>query len=273
VPELEFKDIDAALAKLSNIGIDVTSMNAQARELVIEDQRTFEIADVALKTLRENKKLAHSALTEQEVVADRAVKFLRQERQRVENAAEEAMGILNGKMAAYSRREQERADAEQKRKQAETDAANEREAQALKDKAVKAAAELKEHRVHAIREQLKAKLITKAQAKNLLEEAGAQEEAALLQASMDAKVKIETPPQVEVKATVRGGRTFYHAACVDRLEFILEFVKRMQRGDNSMLPYISVSDQELNKRAKEVEDSNKMAALFPGIKAWDDNKF
>jgi hypothetical protein len=36
----------------------------------------------------------------------------------------------------------------------------------------------------------------------------------------------------------RGGRTTYHAECVDPSAFIGEFIERMQRGDRSMVRFI-----------------------------------
>jgi hypothetical protein len=40
------------------------------------------------------------------------------------------------------------------------------------------------------------------------------------------------------------------------------------RNDHSMRRFISVSNEELNAYSKEVEDSNKMALMFLGIRAW-----
>ena len=202
--------------------------------------------------------------------------FLRNELKTTILEAEEIVEILegnNGKLTAWKAEEKRLAKLEEDRKNAELQRQRDEQAeQERKDRAAQAIADRKE-RVKEIQAMLKRKEITKAYAARLLKEAGAEEEARIAQAEVDAEAaKAAPPPQVTVKANIPSvagtkSQTFYFAEVTNPVLIIAEFAMTTDPERRAFLQqFIIVDAQEVGVFARKTKNNEKAAKLLPGVK-------
>jgi hypothetical protein len=206
IPSSELPRFNEALAEMDKLELELEPVAREAREIKIVDKPTRERAGILNAQCKAVQKSGDATLASYDAIIKRVKDFIQTRKLRVKNRAEEARGILMGKMGDWDRAEEAAARAEQDRIQREKQAAIDRAAEEKRQADEQAAKELRERRVAEIRQDLKDKKITKRQAEKLLREAGAMEESLLAKAAADQEeAKSKTPEavaKVEVKANV-----------------------------------------------------------------------
>jgi hypothetical protein len=236
---------------LTKILEEIIAIDMRARDAKIITRADFDAKAADVKRRKELVKEAEEICDKYKQPLRKYVDIVQQAYNVIKNRAEQVKGIIDPKLEAWKRADDARAANEKKQLQEQVDRQNAAAAKATKDLA---AAELKR--------QFKAGEIDKKTRDIGLQKLGAEYEEALAH-----------PPEVEIEKTKTGGRTYYHAKCVDRLAFIKEFVARYSKGDMSMLRFIVVSDSELDAIAADLRDTDKMKSLFPGIEASNSTSF
>lgn len=141
-----------------------------------------------------------------------------------------------------------------------------------------AADEAREKRVGEIRELLRTKSIGKREAAQLLKAAGAEEEAAKALAAADAedlKSKPVAPAEAKVERSTVAGvprtKHYYAALEPDGAEVLMKAF-RAAKSDAERLflaRFVKIDEMAISKHARETQDSAKVMAEIPGVKAWD----
>ena len=257
IPSGELKGIEGALAQMDQHSLSLDSLRARAVAVDVKDASSYEAAANILGEVKGIEKVGTAAMVPFDEIVKKVKDFLTQRKQRVTNACSEVRGILEGKMGEYTRRK-EREDREREA----------RERKELEERLAKEnAATVKEARQEGE--------LTKKQAEKALKE-GAKQAA---ETAANATFK----PTVGATAGVRR-RVNYRAELLEhkgskdgaRQRFILaafeEYTKLGKLGPLSA--FLSVSENALAAKARELEDNEKMAAICPGtIRAWDERSF
>ena len=211
--------------------------------------------------------------------------FVKQQKNVVKNRAEAMRFYTDGPMGEWDDREKRAAAAEEKRKQ------DEKEAQLKRDNEIKAkadaeaAAALKEERISQIREDLRKKKITKAEAAKLLKAAGANEEAEKAriaaekdeadEKAKDEAAKLKVKPNTGAAAGVTR-RTNYYAECKDENLLMHRIVGEYISNGGKFGPLVEFAmpnNQKIGAKAREIEDDQKMEELYPFVRAWHQKTF
>jgi hypothetical protein len=217
-------------------------------------------------------------------IIKRVKDFIQTRKLRVKNRVTELTGMLTPKMAEWDRAEERAAQAERDRVAREQKQALERQAEQKRLADEKAAKELREKRVAEIRTDLKAGRITKRQAEKLLTEAGALEESLKAKAAADEEESKEqaakTAAEVQVLPNIPAvagnvKRKNYKAKCTDEDKFLLAFIAEYKKLGRfgSLREFVHVTDEDLSKKAREVKDNDKMMAAYPAVFAWEDRSY
>jgi hypothetical protein len=235
VPSSELPGLENALVTLDTLERDLAPIEARAKEMKVETADEYANAADLIAQLKISQKTGAATLAPFEGILSRVKDFLQTRKQRHKNRAESIHGILTAKMGDYTRREINAAHAEQWR-------INE-EARRKRDAELKAA--------------VKAGEMGKREA---------------------AKLAKEPVPEIKVKATIPKvagvvRRTNYYAECTNEDGFLMEFAKRIVKGDKSLRHYVVVDAQQINAAAGEMKDSKALEALLPFVKAREESSF
>lgn len=227
---IQAKPFNLALTKLEDQEDRLATLKVEALAIQVTDAVSFAKADEILSKIKNEAASAEDTMDPFRTMLNRAKEFVLQRQRRVTNAAEEIRGALNAKMVDYSARVERERKAEEERQQKLKQAELEREAEKkrLADEAT--ATELRKRRVAEIKADLKAKKITLRESKKLLEEAGAAEEAAKVQAKLDEEDNKAKAAEDAKKTTVesevpRDGRTNRTFKVVRPQEVKLKYLK------------------------------------------------
>jgi pyruvate/2-oxoglutarate dehydrogenase complex dihydrolipoamide acyltransferase (E2) component len=262
-----------AVVELNKLVAELEKIEAEGKELKIVDRVTFDRADTLNKRRKEIVKEAEKLVDPYKSPLRKWLDFVQQHFNIVKNRAEQGENYFTPKMKAYVEEDNRKRQAEKDRLQREENERNAKAANELKKEELARAAEEKASKIQQLKAALKAGDITKAQYTKALKEAGAEQEAAIAQAELDAETAKANPPQVEVEPSVRQGRTYYHAECTDRDLFLRDIVKRIKNGESDLFRFIMPDNSELNKYAGERKNTAATRASFAGIKAWEDKSF
>lgn len=213
---IQAKLFNLALVKLEDEEEELAALWEIARTIEVYDAASFAKADEHLSKSKKIGKEAEATMDPFRRILIDAKEFVLRRQRRVTNVSQEVNELLNAKMVAYSQKADRERKAEEERQQKLKQAELEREAEKkrLEDEAT--ATELRKRRVAEIKADLKAKRITLRESKKLLEEAGAAEEAAKVQAKLDeednkakaAEDAKKTTVETEVPRDGRTNRTF-----------------------------------------------------------------
>jgi hypothetical protein len=262
-----------AAEKLNGFNNELIALEKEARELKLVDKTTFDRADAINQRRKAIVKDAEELVAPYKKPLRKWLDFVQQHFNVVSNRVEQMKALIEPKMAAYVREDEQRRKAEQDRIQKEVDAANRKAAEEKKQADLKLAAEKKKEQVAEVKAQYKAGTITKRAYVAKMKELDAAAEAAVEAAELTAETTKAAAPKVSVAPEVRGGRTYYYATCEDPKLFIETAIKRAIAGDRSLVEYLAVNPGKLSDKAAEVKDSAKMMLLFPGVKATDSKSF
>lgn len=240
-----------AIVELGKIRDQLLEIDRHVREMKIVTKADFDVAKALSDRRKQLVKDAEAVVDPYKEPLQKYIKVVQQAFNIIKNQAEATKGYSDPKMDVWSKADERRRQEEQRKLQAQVDADNKRQAEA--DRQAKIADLKKSH---------KAGMLSPAAYKREMQAIGAEFEEAL-----------QSAPAVEVEKTKTGGRTYYHAACAERLAFIKEFVLRYNAGDMSMLRFIAVDDSELDAVAAELKDSVKMVQMYPNVKAWHETKY
>jgi len=284
IPSADLPQFEQALATMSDIESTLGPVVDEAKAIKVVDKTTYARAGALLAQGKAAVKTSDATMASYELIIKTVKDYILERKNRVKALKEEISDALTPKMVEYDRAEKAAAQAERDREALALKQKLDREAEEKRRKDEENAAELRKQRVAEIREDLKAGKITKRQAEKLLREAGAMEEAAKAQAAADAdeatqkaseiaaRVKVE-PNVPAVRGVVR--RVNYYAECIDPDAFLKEFIKEYNLLGHfgKLREFIMIENQILSAKAREVKDSEKMAKMYPAIRAWEQKSF
>jgi hypothetical protein len=267
-----------AEVQLEKLNAEVFQIERQARDLVIKDVAGYTFAAKLTARRKEIEKEAEALVDPYKKPLRKAINRVQEALNVVINHGQQMKNILDAKMAQWNREETKRAAEEQQREQQRLNAQVAAAAEAKKKADLLFTAEQKKMAIKELKRKLKAGEIGKRAFVVAMKQLDASAEAAAEQAELDAEDTKANVPEVKVEPltpTAAGvtRRTYYYANCVDRATFIRNFIDRIKVGDESLLPYIMVDDAALTQTAQQLKDSNRMATMFPGVKAWDKQSF
>lgn len=275
----KFADTVQALAKLED---KLAPIKLQAQALEITDAISFAKAGSLVAELKASDKEVDLTTAAEDRILERVKNFVKERKLRPKNLAEQIRGILEPKMKAWKRAEEERTERERREAQAKIDAENARLADEKRQADQAAAAEEKKRKIAQIKADHKAGKITTRQYQRMLEQAGDAEEAKKAQIDADAEEQKKNPPKAKVESNVptvtgvRQTRT-YTAKCIDRKGFLQVMVEAYASGDHeryeTLSSFVVVKDELLAAEARSVKDSKKMEKMYPCIEASDDYGF
>lgn len=227
---IQAKPFNLALAKLEDQEEKLATMKVEVLAIKVVDVASFAKADELLKKIKDESASAEDTMDPFRKMLNTAKDFVLQRQRRVTNAAEELRGALNGKMVEYTQKAERERKAEEERQQKLKQAELEREAEEKRRADEATATELRKRRVAEIKADLKAGKITLRQSKKLLDEAGAAEEAAKVQAKLDEEDNkgkaVEEAKKTTVESEVpRGGRTNRTFKIVNPQQVKLKYLK------------------------------------------------
>lgn len=266
---IQKRPLNIALAKLEGQEERLAEIKTQAMAMKVVDKDTFTKAGELIAELKKHDKDAEATTDPFDSIIKRAKEFILTRRRKVTNAAEEIRGVLTGKMAEYTSRVERERKAEEDRVQKAKQATLEREAEQKRRDDVAAAAELKKRRIAEIREDLRNKKITKAQSAKLLREAGADEEAALAQASADADDAKAKAPEIAKETTVKS-EVPKVAGVVQRTNRKFRVVKPQQVKLKYLVPDLVAIGEIARNRKLTIE---QVVAEVGGIEVWEEKSF
>ncbi len=278
IPSLELPGLPVALGEMDTLQTHIEGIGSQIRAMSIDKREDYEkMADLVTK-LKSADKSGVSTMSPLKNAVNKVRDFLLTRERKLANRIEEFRGIANAKMGEWTRKEQLAAKAEQERINAEARKKAEAEAAAKLKQEQEEAAKRKKDAIAEIKRRLKAGEIGKREAAKLLKEAGDTEQADILRAEAEATEIKENPQTIKVESqvpTVAGiqKRVNYRAECTDTGAFLKEFARRYAKGDISLLPYVTVDQQAIGKFARDTKDSKKVAESLPYVKAWEDRTF
>lgn len=232
---IDLPGFETALATMEQLENGLAPIAEQARTMKVESADDYAKAADLIAQLKISTKTGASTLAPFEGIIARVHDFLQTRKNRHKNRVEMIHMVLTDKMGAYTRREKEAAEAEQRR-------LNE-EARKKRDADLKA--------------QVKAGDLGKREAAKIAKEA-------------PPEVKVE-PNIPKVAGVVR--RMNYYAECTNEDAFLLEFAKRYVKGDKSLRHYVNVNAQQINAAAREMKDSKALEAVLPFVKGREEASF
>jgi hypothetical protein len=274
IPSTEMPQFNEALAKMDGLELELEPLSKEARELKITDKPSRERAGVLNAQFKDIQKTGDATLATYDAIVKRVKDFIQTRKLRVKNRAEEARGILMGKMGDWDRAEEAAARAEEERKKRELQATLDRQAEEKRQADEQAARELRVIRVAEIRADLKAAKITKRQAEKLLREAGAMEEALKAKAAADqeeAKVqsaKVVETVKVETNVPIVAGN-------VRRKNWRFRVTNAQQVKMRYLCPDETKIGAEVRKLTKDSTDTDKAAIEMEvgGIEIYEDRSY
>lgn len=278
IPSSDLPQFPQALAALEELEANVGTLAIQARSIEVKDQMSYAQAGAIVAQLKAATKQSKATMEPFNVILKTVRDFISRQTLRVTNKVEETHGILTQKMETYVREEERKAKDEADRKQRELEAQQKREAEEKLQADRRVAAEIKAQRIAQIKADYRDGKINKREYAKLLKEAGDEAEAMRQQAELEAeerknaKIEVKVEPNVPAMAGVTR-RTNYKAKCVDQDAFLLEFAKRIVKGDKSLRRFVFVDDAALAAEARELKDNAKMEQTYPFVKAWDEKSF
>jgi len=274
IPSTEMPQFNEALAKMDGLELELEPLSKEARELKITDKPSRERAGVLNAQFKDIQKTGDATLATYDAIVKRVKDFIQTRKLRVKNRAEEARGILMGKMGDWDRAEEAAARAEEERKKRELQATLDRQAEEKRQADEQAARELRVSRVAEIRADLKAGKITKRQAEKLLREAGAMEEALKAKAAADQEeaktqsAKVVETVKVETNVPIVPGN-------VRRKNWRFRVVNAQQVKVRYLCPDEVKIGAEVRKLTKDSTDTDKAAIEMEvgGIEIYEDRSY
>lgn len=261
-------------AELDKLNEELTSIEKEARELVVRDKTTFDTADRLNKRRKEIVKLAEHLVEPYKSPLRKWMDFVQQHFNIVKNHAEQAKTFLEPKMEAFQREDARRREEEERRLNEEQRKRAQEAADAQLKANLRAALEAKKATLEDLKELLRQKKLTKAEYDEFVREAKLVERVAVEKAEEASVQEVQNVPTLTVESNVRKGRTYYHAECADWTVFLRHAITRWNAGDKIFaMKYLAPNNKALDEEAEVVKDSTKMAALFPGVKATDRKSF
>jgi hypothetical protein len=173
----------------------------------------------------------------------------------------------------YQAEEKRKAEAEARRINEENRAAAARKAEEERKERERQAEEDRKAREREIDAQRKAGEIKAREAEKLKKEAAEQEERERQRAAADAVTAANSAPEVKVQPNLPKGaglpknQTFYFAEVTDPQATIRAYETAKDPVRIAFLRrFITVSEQEVGKFARETKDNEKAASLLPGVR-------
>lgn len=253
----------------------LTAIEARAKDLAVSDQSTYALVAQFVVDAKAYLADVHAKLDPFVQAAKTAYDTARNLRAGYVDPVEALIGKANENCAEWRAAEKRRAEAETKRRQEELERKQREDAERDRRQAEAEAAETRRQKVSEIREKLRRHQINKREAARLLKEAGAEEEAAKATAAAVAEEQANAPaPEVHVAPAVPKvagvrNQTFYYAEVFDPTKILHEFATTKDVGRRTFLArFVTVSEQEVGKFARETKDDEKTMAALPGVRAW-----
>jgi hypothetical protein len=287
IPVIKPDAFGLAVAEMEKLDEQLAALELRAKALpkIFESKADYDRAAEIVAERKSIVKIAESVMAPYVEQIKTVKTFVDQQKNIVKNHAEEMKTYTDPAMGEWDSREERAAAAEQKRIQAEKEAQLKRDNEIKAQKDAEAAAANKEKRIAEIREDLRARKITKAEAAKLLKAAGATEEAdkariAAEKEEADAKAK-EEAEKLKVKpntGAVAGvtRRTNYYAECTDENLLLHRVVGEYLSNGNKFGPlrdFVMANQQKIGAKARDIEDDDKMQELYPFVRAWHQKTF
>jgi hypothetical protein len=281
VPSVDQHSLSLALSELQDELAIVPEWADKAMKLAVTNAEEYKAAGEFRAQVRSHKKVVAFALAPFQEVAKRVADFLKGKRTEAENRFDAIDNLITQKMNQQAEKERLAAEAEQRRINDEKRIREEKEAAERRKEAEKQAEADRKQREKEIAEARKAGEIKAAEAKRLQKEADEKaardkEAAAREQQEANASFKpVEVKANIPVIAGSRRHRV-YSATFTD-FPALLE-AWRQSRNNGSMdraaylKRFIMGDEKELGREARDVQDSNQLVTMIPGISASDEDR-
>ncbi len=278
VPSVDQHSLSLALSELQDELSIVPEWADRALKLTVTNAEEYKAAGEFRAEVRSRKKIVRFKLDPFQEVAKRVTDFLKNKRYDAELAFEGIDATVTAKMDAQATRERQAAEAEQRRINEEKRLREEKEAAERRRQAdIQAEADRKQ-RAKEIEEARKAGELKKRDAEKLLKEAyerAERDNKAAAQEEAEAKANFKP---VEVKPnlpTIAGSRRHrnYSATFTDFPALLEAWRQARNNGSLDRAAYLKQfimgDEKELGREARDVQDSNKLLTMIPGISASD----
>lgn len=257
-----------AMGQLKMLKSDLDRLDQEARTIKLTNRAEFDRASVINQERREAVKQAEGIVKPFKEPLRKWIDFIQQNYNEVKNEAEVIGNVIEPKMTLWTQEDDRQRKAEEDRINKELRERNARDAEAQRQADIKAAAEDKKKLVVDIKRLYRTGEITKSEYVTKMRAADAALEVIVEAAEIEKDARIANTPVASVESTVKKGRTWHHAECADEEVFIREAIDRARAGDRSMMRFITVDNAALDDEAERVKDDEKMATMYPGVKAW-----
>ena len=278
IPSVDQHSLSLALSELQDELSIVPEWADRALKLTVTNAEEYKAAGEFRAEVRSRKKIVRFKLDPFQEVAKRVTDFLKNKRYDAELAFEGIDATVTAKMNAQAERERIAAEAEQRRINQERLYRAEQEAKERRAEAERQAEADRKQRAKEIEEARKAGELNKRAAEKLRKEA---EEKAKRDREAAAKEEAEAKAnfkEVSVKPnlpTVQGSRRHrnFYAEFTDFPALLEAWRQARNNGSLDRAAYlkrfIMGDEKELGREARDVQDSNKLITMIPGISASD----
>lgn len=263
VPSIHSKELEVALTELHAETEKLPVLREKAKAIEVTTPAQFADAGQLLNEVRAAKKIGGFKIDPFKAIADRVVTFLRTEKTKHENAAQEIDAILSAKMSDYTRREREAAQREQDRINEERRVATQKAADEQRKADEAAAIEERKRREKEIAEAKKAGEVSAREAERLKKEAKAQEDIDKQKAKETQQFAVQNVQDVRVQPNtpkVAGQR--------QRIVYCFEIIKPNEVDRAFLCP----DDQAIGAKVRSDKNPEKSMMEIGGIRVWSEDR-
>jgi hypothetical protein len=287
IPAISPEAFGLAVKSMEDLSAQMDELQAKAKKLPKQFESKTQYDEAASLVVQKKSlvKLGEATMLPFVEAVKRVKTFIDQQKNIVANGGTILSGIVEPAMVEWDEREARATAAEQKRVREEQEAKLKREAEEKAQKDREAAEELKQKRISEIREDLKAKRITKRQAEKALREAGALEEAAKAQIAADEEEQKSKAAETAAKTTVKPNtgptpglvrRTNFTAVCNDEDLLMHRVVGEYNSLGGKFGPlrdFVMANNVRIAEKARELKDDEEMEKRYPFVKASHTKSF